>query len=169
MPGSARPDLVRGCILRRASGTSATTALPDRRQLRDNRGVRVALRVSAVACLAAGVLMARPAVAAMTMALRDDNGQTRTFYQDGSRVRIVNPSGTDDGEARIVDLKSTEHIVVYDDAKAWCDYNKTVAQLRAAFDLLKKTHQPDKQGQKPTVSYRALGENRQLNGFSCAT
>lgn len=130
--------------------------------------MRAALRVWALGGLAAGVLMARPAGAAMTMALRDENGQTRTFYQDGNRVRIVNPSGTDDGEARIVDLKSTEHVVVYDDAKAWYDYNKTVAQLRAAFDQLKKTHPPDKQAPKPTVTYRALGENRQVNGFQCA-
>lgn len=126
------------------------------------------MRVCAFGCLAAGVLAAWPVAASMTMALRDEHGHTMTFHQDGNRVRIDNPSGTDDGEARIIDLKTTEYVAVYDDAKAYYDFNKTVAQVRAAMEQLKKTHQLEAEHPPAAVSYRALGENRQLNGFSCA-
>jgi len=126
----------------------------------------MASRGCAVGCLMATFVMARPAVASMTIAMRDGRGQTITFYQDGSRIRIGNPSGTDDGEARIIDLKTTEHVVVYDDAKAYYDYNKTLAQVRAAMERLGKQIKPDHKSS--TVSFRALGETRQVNGFSCA-
>ena len=75
----------------------------------------------------------------MTIGLRDQLGHTRTLYQDGSRIRIANPSGTDDGEARIVDLTATEHVIVYDDAKAYYDYNKTLAKLREVAGEIDKT------------------------------
>src|SRR5262249_14850894 len=112
-------------------------------------------------------------LASMTIALRDEQGHTITFYQDGSRIRIANPSGTDDGEARIVDLKTTEHVLVYDDAKTYYDYNKTLAQVRAAIAHLEKQEQekkdrPERRPAPPPVVYRPLGETRQVNGFSCA-
>ena len=104
----------------------------------------------------------------MTIGLRDQLGHTRTFHQDGSRIRIANPSGTDDGEARIVDLKTTEHVIVYDDAKAYYDYNKALAKLRAAVDELRKTQPPERKKPVPAISFRSLGEERRLNGLACA-
>ena len=59
-------------------------------------------RACALGCLAASVAVARPAAASMTIGLRDQLGHTRTFYQDGSRIRIANPSGSDEGEARLM-------------------------------------------------------------------
>ena len=104
----------------------------------------------------------------MTIALRDQAGQTRTFYQEGSRIRIANPSGTDDGEAQIVDLKTTEHVIVYDDAKAYYDYNKTLAKLREVAGEIKKTHARELKRRAPVISFRSLGEARRVNGLACA-
>ena len=104
----------------------------------------------------------------MTIALRDQAGQTRTFYQDGSRIRIANPSGIDDGEARIVDLKTTEHVIVYDDAKAYYDYNKTLAKLREAVGADRKTQRPSERDLRRQSAIRPLGEVRRLNGLACA-
>ena len=103
----------------------------------------------------------------MTIAWRDHLGHTRTFYQDGSRVRISNPGGTDEGEAQIVDLKTTERIVVYDDARAYYDYNKSLAPLRSAVEQYLKKHPPDRK-KPPAVSYRALGTVRHVAGLACA-
>lgn len=104
----------------------------------------------------------------MTIGLRYQDGHTRTFYQDGSRVRMANPSGTDDGEAHIIDLKTSEHIIVYDDAKAYYDFNKSLAPLRAAYKEYEKTHRTDRKKRAPDVSYRPLGEVRRVSGFACA-
>jgi hypothetical protein len=129
--------------------------------------VRVASRACAIGCLAAGLVAARPAGAAMTIGLREKSGETRTFYQDGSRVRIVNPSGTNDGEAYVVDLKTSEHVVVYDDAKAYYDLGKSLAQRRAAVEPNQKEHPSDRK-KPPAVSYRSLGVARHVAGIACA-
>src|SRR5262245_20826093 len=78
---------------------------------RDNRGVAVAPRACALICVAAGLAVCRPAAAAMTIVFRDGRGQKRTYSQEGNRVRIVNPTGKDDGEACIIDLNSSDHRV----------------------------------------------------------
>ena len=113
------------------------------------------------------MVAARPAGAAMTIGLRHEKSFVRTFYQDGSRVRIANPSGTDDGEARIVDLKTSEQVVVYDDARAYYDLGKSLAQLRAAVERNQKEHPSDRK-KPPAVSYHSLGAARHVAGFACA-
>jgi hypothetical protein len=118
----------------------------------------VGSRACALVCLAAGVVIGRPAAASMTMVFRDGKGQTRTYHQEGTRVRVANPSGTDPGEAAIVDLQSKEHFLIYDDAKAYVDFSKTPAPLRAA---------PSERRRPATASYRALHESRMVNGYSC--
>jgi len=99
----------------------------------------------------------------MTLAIRDQEGHTRTFYQDGSRIRIANPSGDDDGEAHIVDLKTTEHVIVYDDAKTYYDFNKSIAG-----EHVEKTPSGGRKKPAPVVSYRALGKARHVAGLACA-
>lgn len=128
----------------------------------------MASRACAIGCLAAGVVVARPAAAAMTIALRDQDGHTRTCYQDGSRVRVANPSGDDDGEAQIVDLKTNEHVIVYDDAKAYTDFKKAVAAFQAAAGQDEKTRPHEKKKRAPVISYRALGAARHVGGLACA-
>ena len=127
----------------------------------------MASRASALVCLAVGVIAARPAIAAMTMVLRDGAGGTMTFYQDGSRVRVeVQAASEDDSLTSIVDLKSDERIIVYDDVKAYFDVTKMLGVARAAMEQALKAQPPERDAE--TASYRALGRTRTMNGFSCA-
>ena len=92
-----------------------------------------------------------------------------TFYQDGSRIRVEVPAGNDDDSlTTIIDLKSDERIVVYDDVKAYFDFNKALAVARGAIEQARKAQPPERRGEAETVSYRALGRTRTVNGFSCA-
>jgi len=117
-----------------------------------------------VVCLAAGVSVGGPAAASMTLVFRDGRGRTQTFYQHESRVRIENWNWEDDGEARIIDLKTTANVIVYDDVKAYFDMNKAFAAMRRIVDRLPKAQ---KLPGRSAVSDRALGETRRINGFSC--
>lgn len=104
----------------------------------------------------------------MTIVQRNQAGHTWTFYQDGSRVRIANSSLDDDGEAQIVDLKTDEHVIVYDDAKAYTDFKKAVAAYQAATAQAEKKRAPEKKKREPVISYRALGKARHVGGLACA-
>src|SRR6476469_2671975 len=104
---------------------------------RDNRRVGVVRFACALGCLVTAVV-ARPAGAAMTLVLRDERGFTQTFHQEGSRVRATNVTIEDDGEAWIVDVKDGRVLLVYDDAKAYYDFSKAVAQIRGAAEKLRK-------------------------------
>ena len=104
----------------------------------------------------------------MTIVLRAGSRGTITFQQEGSRVRVELPADTDDDAmTTIVDLKSDERIVVYDDVKAYFDMNKMLAAARAAMESLRKSEPPERR-RKEVVSYRALGRTRTVNGFTCA-
>lgn len=101
----------------------------------------------------------------MTLVFRDGRGRTQTFYQHESRVRIENWNWEDDGEARIIDFKTTENVIVYDDVKAYFDMNKAFAAMRRIVDRLPKAQK--RLSARSAVSDRALGETRRINGFSC--
>jgi hypothetical protein len=135
--------------------------------------VRAVVRACALGCLVAVVVAGRPAAAAMTLVYRytggNADGKTYTFYQDGDRVRVPNPSGDDDGEARLMDLSTSLNVLVYDDAKAYFDLNKGMAPLRAAVEHERKAHPRWwKKRAAGNASYRALGETRTVGGHSCA-
>ena len=93
---------------------------------------------------------------------------TYTFQQDGSRIRIPNPSGSDEGEARLIDLKTSLNVLVYDDAKGYVDLNKGFAELRPLFERELKAHPRARKATADGTSYRALGETRTVSGISCA-
>jgi len=133
---------------------------------RDNRTVRVTSRVRALLCLAAGVVVARPAAASMTMVFRDEKGVKRTYHQEGTHVRIVNPDGEDEGAAAIIDVATNQFVIVYDDAKAYYDFNKAIAAARPFVERAIK--QAPRARRQPAIGYRPLGENRRVNGFTCA-
>ncbi len=130
----------------------------------------VSSRACALVLLAAGVMAGRPAAAAMTLAFGFGPGKTVTYQQQGSRIRILNPSGDDEGEVVIVDLETKKRIVVYDDAKAYFDYNKALGAVRDAVGpaALAKLDSEVRHRPVRTTRYRATGEVRTVNGFSCA-
>jgi hypothetical protein len=128
------------------------------------------VRVCALVCVAAAVVVARPAVAAMTIEYRDGRGRTMTFRQDGSRIRVEVPPAKDDpddGLTSIVDLKTNERIIVYDEVRAYFDVSKVLARARAAVEQVSKGQQPARPRQGDRITYRALGETRTKNGFAC--
>ena len=96
--------------------------------------MRVALRARALAlvCVSAGVVVARPAAAAMTIEYRDGRGRTMTFRQEGSRIRVEVSPAKDDPEdvTSIVDLKTNERVIVYDEVRAYFDVSKVLARTR---------------------------------------
>lgn len=98
----------------------------------------VAVRVCALAIVLAGIASAGPAIAAMTVVYRDERGDTMTFYREGNRVRIGDLAGEDAGTATIVDLNTKQHLVVYDEVKAYYDYNKVMERVRPALDKVLK-------------------------------
>jgi len=102
----------------------------------------------------------------MTLAFRDGHGKTITYYQEGDRVRLI---GDDTGEAIVVDLATKRHLVVYDDVKAYMDFDKAIARARAMVEQAMKEEERSLPPQPaPAVTYRALGQTRTVNGFSCA-
>jgi hypothetical protein len=129
----------------------------------------MAPRACALVLLAAGMMAGRPAVAAMTVVVRLGPGKTVTFHQQGSRIRMVNPSGNDEGEVVIVDLETKKRVLVYDDAKAYFDYNKALAAVRDAAGpaALAKLDSEVRHRPAQTTRYRPTGEVRTVNGFSC--
>jgi hypothetical protein len=140
--------------------------LANRRGRADNQAVRVCSRVCVLMCLAAGVLVARSAAGSMTIVYRNNRGETVTFAHDGDRVRMT--SGTDDGAAHIIDLKSKQHVVVYDNAKAYFDQNKAMAAVGAALERAGLGGKLRREIAKDGPRYRPLGKTQTVNGFSCA-
>jgi hypothetical protein len=118
----------------------------------------------------AGALAARPAAASMTMQFRSGRGRTMTISQDGSRVRVDIPPGP--GEAAgdrvtaIVDLKTSERFLVYDDVKAYFDLGKALAGTRAAVERASKRKLFERT-KRASATYRAMGESKIVNGYSC--
>jgi hypothetical protein len=146
--------------------TADTAWLANRRGRGDNQAVRVCSRVCVLVCLAGGVLVARSAAASMTIVYRDNRGETVTFAHDGDRVRLT--IGTDDGAAHIIDLKSKQHVVVYDNANAYFDQNKAMAAVGAALERAGLGGKLRRELAKDWPLYRPLGKTRTVNGFSCA-
>jgi hypothetical protein len=130
------------------------------------------LRVSMIAVAVTGlVAAARPGAAAMTVAFRDGRGQTITYHVEGSHIRIVNPSGKDPGEVSLVDLETKQHVIVYDTVKAYFDFKKALADAVARPIMqkaIKAAERSRARSAAPTSTYRALGQTRTVNGFSCA-
>jgi hypothetical protein len=102
----------------------------------------------------------------MTIVYRNNRGETVIFAHDGDRVRLT--SGTDDGAAHIIDLKSKQHVVVYDNAKAYFDQNKAMAAVGAALERAGLGGKLRREIAKDGPRYRPLGKTRTVNGFSCA-
>jgi hypothetical protein len=131
--------------------------------------VRAAARACFLVCAAAGALAARPAGAAMTMQLRSGQGRTMTIYQDGRRVRVDIPPGPDEAAGdrltAIVDLETSERFLIYDDVKAYFDLGKALASARAALD--RAARKKVGRAKRVSASYRAMGENKTVNGYSC--
>lgn len=132
----------------------------------DNQNVANASRACALVCLIAGVAVARPAAAGMTLMFRAAQSETIKFRQEGNRVRVDNPTGKDAGEALIVDLDTKEQLVVYDDARAYFDLNKLLLALRNGAEKPggARAHAPRK---RPASTYRPLHDSKIVNGFSC--
>jgi hypothetical protein len=133
------------------------------------------LRLSIIAMAVTGVAAAaRPAAAAMTVTFRDGRGQTTTYYVEGSHIRIFNPTGRDPGEISIVDLETKQHVIVYDTVKAYFDFNKAPSEVVARSIMQKAIKAAERSLRRsaatptPTSKYRALGQRRTINGFSCA-
>jgi hypothetical protein len=123
----------------------------------------MASRACALVCLIAGVAVARPAAAGMTLVFRAAQSETITFRQEGNRVRVDNPSGKDAGEALIFDLETKEQLVVYDDARAYFDLNKLLQTIRNGAEK-PRVHAAHR---RPAATYRPLHESKIVNGFSC--
>ena len=122
-------------------------------------------RVCAFVVAAAGVVAAPPVDAAMTLVFRDGGGKTGTYYQEGDRVRLI---GDDAGEAIVVDLATKRHLVVYDDVKAYMNFDKAIARARAmAEQAMNAEERSPRQQPSPAVTYRVLGTTRTINGFAC--
>jgi hypothetical protein len=112
------------------------------------------------------VVAGRPAAAAMTLVFRTGQGAAITCRQEGSRVRVENPTGKDEGEALIVDLETKEHVVVYDGVKAYFDVGKSLSLLGEAAEKAGRGR-PQAGRRRPAASYRPLHETKIVNGFSC--
>ena len=126
----------------------------------------MASRACALVCLIAGVAVARPAAAGMTLVFRAAQSATIKFRQEGNRVRVDNPTGKDAGEALIVDLDTKEQLVVYDDARATFDLNKLLLALRNGAER-PGAARPHAAHRRPAATYRQLHESKIVNGFSC--
>jgi hypothetical protein len=126
----------------------------------------MASRACALICLAAGFVVGRPAAASMTIVLRQGDGVTQTYCQDGSRIRVTNPYGEDEGAASLIDLDSDLNVIIYDDAKAYFDFNKAFAAARPLAERALKRHPLARR--RPALAYKPMGESRLVNGLSCA-
>jgi len=126
--------------------------------------------VCALVCIAAGVGAAGPAAASMTLVIRKGTLPTITFHQDGSRVRIeIPPSpGEPDGDRMtgIVDLKTSETILVYDDVKAFFDMRKALPQVRAELERESRGKALDRR-RSARASYRTMAQAKTVNGYTC--
>jgi len=126
----------------------------------------MASRACALFCVIAGVAVARPATAGMTLVFRARQSETIKFRQEGNRVRVDNPTGKDAGEALIFDLATKDQFIVYDDAKAYFDLNKLLLALRNGAD--KPGGARSRAARKrPASTYRPVHESKIVNGFSC--
>jgi len=126
----------------------------------------MASRACALFCVIAGVAVARPATAGMTLVFRARQSETIKFRQEGNRVRVDNPTGKDAGEALIVDLATKDQFVVYDDARAYFDLNKLMLALRNGAEKPGGAHAHAAR-KRPAPTYRPLHDSKIVNGFSC--
>jgi len=126
----------------------------------------MAARACALLCVIAGVAVAQPAAARMTLVFRAEQSETIKFRQEGNRVRVDNPTGKDASEALIVDLATKDQFVVYDGARAYFDLNKLILALRNGAE--KPGGARSRAARKrPASTYRPLHEAKIINGFSC--
>jgi hypothetical protein len=117
----------------------------------------------------AGVAAARPAAASMTMVFRWGPSRTMKLSQEDSRVRDEIPPGPNEPEGdrltAIVDLKTSERVLVYDDVKAYFDMNKTLAAVRVAVERAGKGKPRERR--PPAATYRTLAQPKTINGYTC--
>jgi hypothetical protein len=112
-------------------------------------------------------MVAGPASAAMTIVYRGEDGGSFTYQQEGSRVRISNPT-QDPGAVSLIDVETGRHVIVYDEVKAYFDVRKAMSQLRDAMGPAGRAKLAAEERRAANRRYRATGEVRTVNGFSCA-
>jgi len=121
--------------------------------------------------VAGAVAASRPAAASMTVLFRNGRGGTMTISHDGDRVRVDIPPGPDeaagDRVTAIVDLKSNQRFLIYDDVKAYFDLGKALAGGRGALDRGGKAKRPERTKRASAASYRPMGDSKTVNGYSC--